>query len=199
MSPQCSRWAEWNWACQPSTVWIIVQPKPLTTENFWLTESREKIPQDKPKIFKSFLEPLPTALTCVNAAPHTNLSRRLKSHNTVKLWFIIVLAGVMAALLLSHCDRDTRCSGVVAVIFIYLFIYYLIHIHVFFSPSKTTITFRWTTSCCRMCVMRRQWPHWRTPPTWFTSRWPSLDRCISMTCMPLQTTQAVRIYRFLHF
>lgn len=39
----------------------------------------------------------------------------------------------MAALLLSHCDRDTRCSGVVAVIFVYLFIYYLIHIHGFFS------------------------------------------------------------------
>lgn len=142
-SPQCSSCTEWHWACQLSTVWIQVQPKPLTSENFWLTEQREKILQDKPKIFKSFLEPLPTALTCVNAAPHTNLSRRLKSHNTVKLWFIIVLAGVMAALLLSHCDRDTRCSGVVTVIFIYLFFIILfIYMYFFLPPPEMTVTFR---------------------------------------------------------
>lgn len=43
-------------------------------------------------------------LTSLNAAQHTNLSLRCwnasKPHNTFELWFIIVLAGVMAAM----CD-----------------------------------------------------------------------------------------------
>lgn len=66
----------------------------------------------------------------------------------------------------------------------------------FFLPfsSQTLITCRWTTSYYRTCVMRRQWLLWRTPLIWFIWRWPNQDQYISMTCTPLQTTPAVRIY-----
>lgn len=71
----------------------------------------------------------------------------------------------------------------------------------FFSQfsCRTLIACRWTTSCYRMCVMRRQWLPWRTPLIWFTWKWPNQDQYISMICMPLQTTPAVRIYHLVVF
>lgn len=100
-----------------------------------------------------------------------------KSHHIATLWFIIVLAGAMSAL--------SRCS---------------VRFFFFFQFScRTLIACRWTTSCYRMCVMRRQWLHWRTPLIWFTWKWPNQDQYISMICMPLQTTPAVRIYHLVVF
>lgn len=103
--------------------------------------------------------------------------------------------GCSAVVTLQQRHKVFRCCCWDFHVLIYLLSYS--YSWIFLCPSETTIAFRWTTSCCRMCVMRRQWLHWRTPRTWFISRWPSLDRCISMTCMPLRTTQAVRIYRSL--
>lgn len=85
-----------------------------------------------------------------------------------------------------HWVANTRCSGVDKGIFSPL--------HSLFS--WTIITFRWTISCYRTCAMRRLWLPWRTHLTWFIWRWQSQGRYISMTCMPLQTTPAVRIYFF---
>lgn len=112
----------------------------------------------------------------------------LKSHNTFKLWFIIVLAGVMAGVMPDVVTAQQRHKV----------------FKCWYTDSSSSlvliiITFRWTTSCCRMCVMRRLWLRWRTPLTWFTWRWLNQDLCISTTCMPHRITPAVRIYLFLLF
>lgn len=105
------------------------------------------------------------------------------SYDSLLCWLVWWL---LWCVMLSQCSEDTKRSGVDAWFF---FLFLLLK---FFA-------FRWTTSCFKMCAMRRQWPLWRTPLTWFTSRWPSRGLSISMTCTPLQTTPAVRIYLFLFY
>lgn len=141
--------------------------------------------------FWPVLTPLRTPTSHAAVEMHWNLIIP-SSYDSLLCWLVWWLLGC--------CHGAAETQGVQVLLLWFSFTYLLTYSYIFhFLPllPKTTITFRWTTSCCRMCVMRRQWPRWRTPPTWFISRWPSLDRCISMTCMRLRTTQAVRIYLFL--
>lgn len=107
-------------------------------------------------------------------------------------------------MLLLKCTESSSCPqamihycvGWCDVCFVTVQQKHSVQVNVFFLPfsSQTLITCRWTTSYYRTCVMRRQWLLWRTPLIWSIWRWPNQDQYISMTCTPLQTTPAVRIY-----
>lgn len=122
-------------------------------------------------------EPPPTVLTCVKRpTSHASIEMHRKlimpsSYDSLLCWLVWCL--------LCHIAAKAKCSGE----------------HFFFSHSlHKHSSCRWTTSYYRTCVMRRQWLLWRTPLIWFIWRWPNQDQYISMTCTPLQTTPAVRIY-----
>lgn len=70
-------------------------------------------------------------LTSPKAAQHTNLSLRcwnaLKSHNTFELWFIIVLAGVMAAVMCDVVTVQPRHEVLIKAFFLLFFSWQSLH------------------------------------------------------------------------